>query len=231
MLHRRASRNRAASCGSITATARAAHRSTKERPISINIPFMSVFNNLVMFKQDVAQNSVDTIVPDLAESWAWSERRQETDLQTEAGRQMARRQAVHFSRCQMHLRHADGEVAAEVPPEPAQVLVQRGQRRHHQRRFRGVVQPEAAATGAAVAARLRLHADLSLPRLAGGDAHPPDRHRPVQIRRVQGQRIDQADPQSRLLEEGPAASRRHRIYHHYQPLDGHSRICLRANST
>ena len=39
---------------------------------SINVPFMSVFNNLVMFKQDVAQNSVESIVPDLAESWAWS---------------------------------------------------------------------------------------------------------------------------------------------------------------
>ena len=36
---------------------------------SVNIPFMPIFNNLVMFKQDVAQNSVDSIVPDLAESW------------------------------------------------------------------------------------------------------------------------------------------------------------------
>src|SRR5215210_8125850 len=38
---------------------------------SINVPFMPVFNNLVMFKQDVPQNSVESIVPDLAESWAW----------------------------------------------------------------------------------------------------------------------------------------------------------------
>ena len=30
-----------------------------------------------------------------------------------------------------------------------------------------------------------------------------------------------------LLEEGPAASRRHRIHHHYQPFDGDSWICLR----
>ena len=39
---------------------------------SVNIPFMPVFNNLVVFKQDVPQNSVKSIVPDLAESWAWS---------------------------------------------------------------------------------------------------------------------------------------------------------------
>ncbi|MDE2377245.1 ABC transporter substrate-binding protein [Bradyrhizobium sp.] len=38
---------------------------------SLNVPFMPVFNNLVIFRQDVAQNSMDTIVPDLAESWAW----------------------------------------------------------------------------------------------------------------------------------------------------------------
>src|SRR6516165_2562797 len=36
-------------------------------------PVMGVFNNLVMYRQDVAQNSPDSIVPDLATSWAWSE--------------------------------------------------------------------------------------------------------------------------------------------------------------
>src|SRR5215216_7992909 len=36
-------------------------------------PMMAVFNNLVMFKQDEKQNRLDTIVPDLAKSWSWSE--------------------------------------------------------------------------------------------------------------------------------------------------------------
>jgi peptide/nickel transport system substrate-binding protein len=36
-------------------------------------PMMGVFNNLVMYRQDVAQNSPASIVPDLATSWAWSE--------------------------------------------------------------------------------------------------------------------------------------------------------------
>src|ERR1700692_3479180 len=39
---------------------------------SVNIPFMPVFNNLVIYKQDVAQNSMESIVPDLAEGWGWS---------------------------------------------------------------------------------------------------------------------------------------------------------------
>src|SRR6266487_1637475 len=36
-------------------------------------PMMGVFNNLVMYKQDVAQNSPQSIVPDLAASWSWNE--------------------------------------------------------------------------------------------------------------------------------------------------------------
>ena len=36
------------------------------------IPFMPVFNNLVVYDQGVAQNSPKSIVPDLAKSWAWS---------------------------------------------------------------------------------------------------------------------------------------------------------------
>src|SRR5271155_5806012 len=36
-------------------------------------PMMAVFNNLVLYDQHVAQNSLDHIVPDLATSWKWSE--------------------------------------------------------------------------------------------------------------------------------------------------------------
>src|ERR1700682_50016 len=36
-------------------------------------PAMGVFNNLVMYKQDVAQTSLQSVVPDLATSWSWSE--------------------------------------------------------------------------------------------------------------------------------------------------------------
>ena len=35
-------------------------------------PAMAVFNNLVLYDQHVAQNSLDHIVPDLATSWKWS---------------------------------------------------------------------------------------------------------------------------------------------------------------
>src|SRR5438132_13356722 len=40
---------------------------------AVNRPMMGVFNNLVMYKQDVAQNSLQSIVPDLATGWSWNE--------------------------------------------------------------------------------------------------------------------------------------------------------------
>src|SRR5205814_8224009 len=36
-------------------------------------PMMAVFNNLVMYRQDVAQNSIDSTVPELAPGGNWSE--------------------------------------------------------------------------------------------------------------------------------------------------------------
>src|SRR6266478_7130021 len=45
----------------------------EEATYSTVIPFMPIFNNLVMYKQDVAQNSFQSIVPDLASSWSLSE--------------------------------------------------------------------------------------------------------------------------------------------------------------
>src|SRR6185369_6873944 len=43
----------------------------EEATIAGQGPAMGVFNNLVMFKQDVPQSGLNSVVPDLAESWAW----------------------------------------------------------------------------------------------------------------------------------------------------------------
>jgi peptide/nickel transport system substrate-binding protein len=45
----------------------------EEATAAANRPMMGVFNNLVMYKQDVPQNSMQSIVPDLATGWSWSE--------------------------------------------------------------------------------------------------------------------------------------------------------------
>jgi peptide/nickel transport system substrate-binding protein len=45
----------------------------EESTITAGIPMMGVFNNLVVFDQHVPQNSLNSIVPDLATDWSWSE--------------------------------------------------------------------------------------------------------------------------------------------------------------
>src|SRR5207245_7903119 len=45
----------------------------EEATAAANRPMMGVFNNLVMYKQDVPRNSLQSIVPDLASSWSWNE--------------------------------------------------------------------------------------------------------------------------------------------------------------
>jgi peptide/nickel transport system substrate-binding protein len=44
----------------------------EETTISTNLPFMAIYNNLVIYDQHKAQNSLETIVPELATSWEWN---------------------------------------------------------------------------------------------------------------------------------------------------------------
>ena len=45
----------------------------EETTVFAQRPVMGVFNNLVMFDQQVKQNSLQSIVPDLATGWSWNE--------------------------------------------------------------------------------------------------------------------------------------------------------------
>src|SRR6266566_1762816 len=45
----------------------------EESTLANNRPMMGVFNNLVIFKQDVRQNTLKSIVPELATGWTWNE--------------------------------------------------------------------------------------------------------------------------------------------------------------
>src|SRR6202051_869913 len=48
-------------------------------------PMMGVFNNLVMYDQHVPQNSLKSIVPELALSWAWSDDAKELTFKLRPG--------------------------------------------------------------------------------------------------------------------------------------------------
>ncbi len=43
----------------------------EEATVSTQLPFMAIYNNLVVYDQQKKQNNMDTIVPDLAKSWEW----------------------------------------------------------------------------------------------------------------------------------------------------------------
>ncbi|MBV8399611.1 MAG: hypothetical protein JOZ17_12845 [Acetobacteraceae bacterium] len=43
----------------------------EETTVVAERPMMAVFNNLVLFDQHVAQNSLSDILPELATDWAW----------------------------------------------------------------------------------------------------------------------------------------------------------------
>jgi len=45
----------------------------EESTIAALRPTMGVFNNLVLFDQHVARNSLESIVPELATGWSWNE--------------------------------------------------------------------------------------------------------------------------------------------------------------
>jgi len=50
-----------------------------------NVPMMAVFNNLVLFDQHVPQNSLQSIVPDLATDWSWGEDKTELTVRLRQG--------------------------------------------------------------------------------------------------------------------------------------------------
>ncbi|MEQ9125424.1 MAG: ABC transporter substrate-binding protein, partial [Alphaproteobacteria bacterium] len=70
----------AASAQKAGGTLRVYHRGTppsasihEEATTSTNMPFMAVYNNLVIFDQDKVKNSLDTIMPELATGWSWDD--------------------------------------------------------------------------------------------------------------------------------------------------------------
>ena len=164
----------------------------EEATFSVNVPSMGLFNNLVIFDQHKPQNSIDTTSCRSSPQLGLEQRRTHLTFQLRRGREMARRPAVHGQGREMHLRPAERQGAGQVPQEPAQGVVRQRRGCHGQRRLRGDVPSQAAATVAAGDARLRLFADLSLPCPGGADAHASDRHRALQVRRVQAERSHQA---------------------------------------
>ena len=127
----------AASCTSIIARRRPAFRSTRRRPSRSTSRRCRSSTISSIYDQHKPQNSMGTIVPDLATKLGLEQGRPCAHVQAAPGRQVARRPAVHRQGREVHLRPAAGQGAGQVPQKSAQGLVRLRRQRHHQRRLRG----------------------------------------------------------------------------------------------
>lgn len=57
----------------------------EEATIATAMGFSGVFNNLLVFDQSKPRNGLDTIIPELAESWAWDEKRTRLTFELRSG--------------------------------------------------------------------------------------------------------------------------------------------------
>ena len=191
---------------------------------SVAIPMMAVFNNLVLYDQHKAQNSLDTIVPDLAESWSWNE--EGTRLTFKLRQGVKWHDGKPFTsadvKCTWDLltgRAAErlrlnprkswwnnvAEIATDSPTEATFVLKR----------------PQPAILALIASGYTPVYPCHVSPR--DMRQHPIGTG-PFKFVEFKPNESYQARSQSRLLEAGAALSRRHRIHDHPQPLDRDPRL-------
>ena len=194
----------------------------EEATISTVQPFMAVFNNLVMFDQAKKLNSTETIVPDLAESWAWDATKTKLTFKLRQGVKWHDGKPFTAKDVQCTWNKLTGkDTADDFRRNPRAIWCQNLKE--------VTVNGDHEATfvlGRPQPSLLNMFASGYTPvypcHVSTKDMRTnPDRHRALQVRRVQARRRGQVRAQSRLLEEGPALRRRHRVEGDREPLDAH----------
>ena len=135
----------------------------EEATIATLVPMMGVFNNLVMYDQHVPQNSMASIVPDLATSWSWSEDGTQLTFRLREGVRWhdGRLLTARDVQCTWDL--LLGKASEKLRRQSAQGVVPESRRGHCRRRFDGNVSSETAAAGVDRPVGFRLFAGLPLP--------------------------------------------------------------------
>ena len=178
-----------------------------------------------MYDQHKAQNSLDTIVPELATSWAWSADNTELTFKLREGVKWhdGKPFTAKDVKCTFDL--LQGKAQDKFRKNPRKDLV------------RNIVTDVTANGDFEVTFHLKRPQPSLLAMLASGytpiyPCHvPPAQMRthpigtgPFKFVEFKQNESIKLDEQSGLLEEGPALSRRHRIHHHPEPLDRGARL-------
>ena len=114
-------------------------------------PMMGVFNNLVMYDQHVAQNSLDSIVPDLATSWSWSEDGTELTFPLRQGVKWHDGKPFTAADVKCTWDLLTGKASDKLRINPRKSWYDNLEAGDDQRRLRGHLSSEAAAAGSIVA--------------------------------------------------------------------------------
>ena len=175
-------------------------------------PMMGVFNNLVLYDQHVALNSLASIRPDLATDWSWDEDRTRLTFQLRRG--VAWHDGRPFTaqdvKCTFDLLTGKSTEKLRLNPRKAwyrnlQDVTTSGD---YEVTF-NLQRPQPALLTLLASGWVPIYPCHAV---AARHAQPPHRHRAVQIRRIQAQRGHQDGQEPEILEAGPSLSRRHRVF-------------------
>ena len=166
------------------------------------MPFAAVFNNLVVFDPARPHESLETVIPDLAESWSWDATNTKLTFKLRQGVKWHDGQPFTAKDVQCTWRMLIGKGdTQDFKRNPRKVWYTKLQDVTINGDYEATFELERAAAEPAGATRERVLGRLSLPRAAAGDAHQTGRHRAVQIRRVQARRFHPPGAQSGLFQE------------------------------
>ena len=181
----------------------------EESTIASVMPFAAVFNNLVVFDPAKPHESMETVIPDLAESWSWDATNTKLTFKLRQGVKWHDGQPFTAKdvQCTWRMLIGKGETQ-DFKRNPRKVWYTKLQDVSVNGDYEATFELSEPQPSLPVLLASAFSAGLSLPRAAAGDADQAGRHRPVQIRRIQARRFDPPRAQSRLLQEGSALSRR-----------------------
>ena len=106
----------------------------EEATYSVNVSSMPIYSNLVIYDQHKAQNSVETIVPELATSWQWSDDGKALTFKLREGVKWHDGKPFTSADVKCTFDMLAGKSQNKLPQESAQGLVRQRRRRDAERR-------------------------------------------------------------------------------------------------